>query len=128
MRNYNGIPSQMKDQTWLRKEMQSFEGGVDFPRKPGYKGIKELPMCLAVPLKVLSVKHPVATVDIYGTTRDVSLLLLPDDIQVGDYVLVHAGFAIQKIDEDAARETFDLLNEMARTIDQKPDRTSKPLA
>ena len=72
------------------------------------------PMCLAVPLKVLSVKHPVATVDIYGTTRDVSLLLLPDDVEVGDYVLVHAGFAIQKIDEEAARETLDLLEEMAR--------------
>ena len=85
-------------------------------------------MCLAVPLEVLSVKHPVATVDIYGTTRDVSLLLLPDDIEVGDYVLVHAGFAIQKIDEEAARETLDLLEEVARTLDEEPDRTSKPLA
>lgn len=82
-------------------------------------------MCLAVPLKVLSVNHPVATVDIYGATREVSLLLLPDDIRVGDYVLVHAGFAIQKIDEDAARETLDLLDEMARTLDQEPDRASK---
>ncbi|MCJ7642173.1 MAG: HypC/HybG/HupF family hydrogenase formation chaperone, partial [Desulfobacterales bacterium] len=82
----------------------------------------------AVPLKVLSVKHPVATVDIYGTTRDVSLLLLPDDIEVGDYVLVHAGFAIQKIDEEATRETLDLLEEVARTLDEEPDRTSKPLA
>ena len=103
------------------------DGGVDFLHKPGYKGIEDLLMCLAVPLKVLSVKHPVATVDIYGTTRDVSLLLLTDDIQVGDYVLVHAGFAIQKIDEDAARETLDLLHEMARTLDQEPDRTSRLL-
>jgi len=102
--------------------------GVDFLLKPGYKSIKKSPMCLAVPLKVLSVKHPVATVDIYGTTRDVSLLLLPDDIEVGDYVLVHAGFAIQKIDEEAARETLDLLEEVARTLDEEPDRTSKPLA
>ena len=85
-------------------------------------------MCLAVPLKVLSVKHPVATVDIYGSTRDVSLLLLPDDIQVGDYVLVHAGFAIQKIDEDAARETLDLLDEIARTLGQESDHSSKPFA
>jgi hydrogenase expression/formation protein HypC len=100
-------------------------GDVDFFHKPGYKSIEGLPMCLAVPLKVLSVKHPVATVDIYGATRDVSLLLLPDDIQVGDYVLVHAGFAIQKIDEDAARETLDLLNEMAKGLDEEPDRTSK---
>ncbi len=84
-------------------------------------------MCLAVPLKVLRVEHPVATVDIYGATRDVSLLLLPDDIQVGDYVLVHAGFAIQKIDEDAARETLDLLNEMAKSLDQEPNRASKSL-
>jgi len=82
-------------------------------------------MCLAVPLKVLSGKHPVATVDIYGTTRDVSLLLLPDDIEVGGYVLVHAGFAIQKIDEEAARKTLDLLNEMARNLDQEPDRVPK---
>ena len=100
-------------------------GGVDFPRKPGYIGMKDLPMCLAVPLKVLNVNHPVATVDLYGTTRDVSLLLLPDDLEVGDYVLVHAGFAIQKIDEEAARETLDLLNEMARTLDQEPDRVPK---
>ena len=85
-------------------------------------------MCLAVPLKVLSVKRPVATVDIYGATRDVSLLLLPDDIEVGDYVLVHAGFAIQKIDEEAARETLDLLKEMARTVDEESDRASKSLA
>jgi len=89
------------------------------PLDPAYlvragRGTFRSPMCLAVPLKVLSVKHPVATVDIYGTTRDVSLLLLPDDVEVGDYVLVHAGFAIQKIDEEAARETLDLLEEMAR--------------
>ena len=98
-----------------------------YPARAG-RGTFRSPMCLAVPLKVLRVKHPVATVDIYGTTRDVSVLLLPDDIQVGDYVLVHAGFAIQKIDEDAAQETLDLLDEMARTLDQEPDRTSKPLA
>jgi hydrogenase expression/formation protein HypC len=103
------------------------------PHDPTYlaregRGTFRSPMCLAVPLKVLSVKHPVATVDIYGTTRDVSLLLLPDDVEVGDYVLVHAGFAIQKIDEEAARETLDLLEEVARTFDEEPDRTSKPLA
>ena len=45
--------------------------------------------------------------------------------ELGDYVLVHAGFAIQKIDEDAARETLDLLNEIARNLDQEPDRVRK---
>ncbi|MCJ7640810.1 MAG: HypC/HybG/HupF family hydrogenase formation chaperone, partial [Desulfobacterales bacterium] len=90
----------------MRKEIQPFcTVAFIFPANQGTKVLRAN-LCLAVPLKVLSIKHPVATVDIYGATRDVSLLLLPDDIEVGNYVLVHAGFAIQKIDEEATRETL----------------------
>ena len=50
-------------------------------------------MCLAVPAKVIAVEDSVGKVDIAGVTRDISLMLLPET-KVGDFVLVHAGFAI----------------------------------
>ena len=68
-------------------------------------------MCLAVPAKVIEIKEAMGTVDISGVTRDVSLMLLPET-QVGDYVLVHAGFAMQKVDEKDAAETYALIAEM----------------
>ena len=68
-------------------------------------------MCLAVPAKILSIQDALAKVELSGVTKDVSLMLLPE-AQVGDYVLVHAGFAMQKVDEKEAEETYALLNEM----------------
>jgi hydrogenase expression/formation protein HypC len=53
-----------------------------------------------------------ATVEVSGVTREVSLMLLPD-AKVGDYVLVHAGFAIQTVDEEEARRTLELFEELA---------------
>jgi hydrogenase expression/formation protein HypC len=52
------------------------------------------------------------TVDVSGVRREVSLLLLPEEVALGDFVLVHAGFAIQKIDREAAEETMKLINEI----------------
>ena len=69
-------------------------------------------MCLAVPAKVIDRQDMMATVEISGVTRQVSLMLLPD-AQVGEYVLVHAGFAIQTVDEEEARRTMELLKELA---------------
>ncbi len=54
-------------------------------------------MCLAIPSKIISISNDVATIDVYGARKDVSILLLPDVPKIGDYVLVHAGFAIQNI-------------------------------
>jgi len=54
-----------------------------------------------------------ATIDLSGIRQEISLLLLPEPVACGDYVLVHAGFAIHKIDEAAAMETLNLLQEMA---------------
>ena len=65
-------------------------------------------MCLAIPGKIVSLNNGIAEVDLAGTIRKVSLQLVPD-AEVGDYVLVHAGFAIQVIDEDEAAETLKLL-------------------
>lgn len=66
-------------------------------------------MCLAIPSQIISIENTRAVVDVGGARRDVSILLLPDAVNVGDYVLVHAGFAIQKIDEEAAKESYRLL-------------------
>jgi hydrogenase expression/formation protein HypC len=78
-------------------------------------------MCLAVPAKVTSIEGPIATVSVLGniTTADISLL---ENIKTGDYVLVHAGFAIQKYDEEEAKITLELLKELAQTADNNGPR------
>ena len=68
-------------------------------------------MCLAIPAKVISKIDRLATVEVGGITRNVSLMLLPD-AQVGDFVLVHAGFAIQTVEEEEAKGTMELLKEL----------------
>ncbi len=65
-------------------------------------------MCLAIPGQVESVVEKKATVNFGGVKRQVDLSFLLDT-QVADWVLVHVGFAIQKVDEESARETYRLL-------------------
>jgi len=67
-------------------------------------------MCLAVPGKVVSKGGSLAEVDFGGVVREVDLSLV--DADVGDYVIVHAGFAIQVLDEKEALETIELFNEL----------------
>lgn len=74
-------------------------------------------MCLAVPSKVINIDELLATVDVFGARREVSLMLLPEIAQVGDYVLVHAGFAIQKIDEAVALDSMNLIREYAEALE-----------
>ncbi|MEJ2688696.1 MAG: HypC/HybG/HupF family hydrogenase formation chaperone [Deltaproteobacteria bacterium] len=69
-------------------------------------------MCIAVPSKVIAIKGAMATIDVQGAKREVSLMLLPDAAEIGDYVLVHAGFAIQRIDPEAGIETLALFDEI----------------
>ncbi|MFQ3574118.1 MAG: HypC/HybG/HupF family hydrogenase formation chaperone [Thermodesulfovibrionales bacterium] len=76
-------------------------------------------MCLAIPSKIISIDNLMATVDIMGARRDISLVLLPEDAYVGDYVLVHAGFALQKIDEETAQESLRLWREYAELLEQE---------
>lgn len=68
-------------------------------------------MCLAVPAKVIEKKDMMATVEVEGIRRDISMMLLPE-AKEGDYILMHAGFAIQVIDEEEARITSELLKEV----------------
>ena len=68
-------------------------------------------MCLSVPGKVIKIEGEMATVSVGGTMYEASIQML-EDVEVGDYVLVHTGFAIQKIDEQEAHETLQLFNEL----------------
>ncbi len=67
-------------------------------------------MCLAVPAKVVDCQGDRATVDLQGSTLEVSTALTPE-VGTGDWVLVHAGFAITQLDEQEARETWEYLRE-----------------
>ncbi len=68
-------------------------------------------MCLAIPAKITKIDNSMGTIDMEGTQREVSLLLL-EDAKIGDYVIVHAGFAIHKIDEAEAKESLKVLREL----------------
>jgi hydrogenase expression/formation protein HypC len=70
-------------------------------------------MCLAIPAKVLSVNGDSALVSIEDVEYQASLLLL-EDVHPGDFVMLHAGFAIEKVDAEEAAETLRLLNEIER--------------
>jgi len=72
-------------------------------------------MCLAVPVRVIQIDGLKALVELGGLTRQASIMLVPDT-QVGDYVLLHAGFAIQKLDEKEAEETIRLFAEIAERV------------
>jgi hydrogenase expression/formation protein HypC len=67
-------------------------------------------MCLAIPARVILIEEMMAKVDMMGNERTVGTHLVPE-VKVGDYVLVHAGFAIEIVDEEIAKETEDLLIE-----------------
>ena len=73
-------------------------------------------MCLAIPSKITHIENEMATIDVDGVKRSASLMLL-EDSAVGDYVIVHAGFAIKKLDEESAMETIRLLKEAAAYVD-----------
>lgn len=70
-------------------------------------------MCLAIPAKIVSEPNEIqmAEVDILGVKRHVSLMMTPSAVE-GDYVLVHAGFAIQVIDEQFANESLEMLSQV----------------
>ena len=69
-------------------------------------------MCLAIPARVVQIDEGLGLVELGGVVREASFMLLPD-VQLGDYVLLHAGYALQKVDEAEAEETIRLLAELA---------------
>lgn len=74
-------------------------------------------MCLAVPLKIVSVENKNAIAEIDGVSRKIRLDFL-QDIKVGDYVIVHAGFAIEKLTEEMAEENLKTIREVADALQE----------
>ena len=78
-------------------------------------------MCLGIPGKVVDLRDDdglaMGVVDFGGVRRDCCLAYVQDDVARGDYVIVHVGFAITKVDEAEARRTFEVLREMGETAD-----------
>ena len=73
-------------------------------------------MCLGIPGKIVEMYGteglPMGVVDFGGVRREVCLAYVADEIAVGDYAIVHVGFAISRVDEEEARRTYDVLREM----------------
>lgn len=71
-------------------------------------------MCMAVPSRIVAIDGQVATVEAFGQVRQTSLMLLAEEVAVGDYVVLGAGgsFAAEKVSEDAAREALDYLSQV----------------
>ncbi|MBF6614494.1 MAG: HypC/HybG/HupF family hydrogenase formation chaperone [Chloroflexi bacterium] len=80
-------------------------------------------MCLGIPGQILEIvddANSIAKVDVSGVRRNVSIALVrPEGIAVGDWVLIHVGFAMSKIDEKEAKETLDLLYGMGDTFEDE---------
>ncbi|PLX69272.1 MAG: HypC/HybG/HupF family hydrogenase formation chaperone [Denitrovibrio sp.] len=74
-------------------------------------------MCLGFPGQIVELEDIMATVDIAGTKREVSIMILPDEVVLGDWVMVHAGMAIAKMDPEEAQKTLQVLQEFADGLD-----------
>ncbi|USS41608.1 HypC/HybG/HupF family hydrogenase formation chaperone [Thermococcus aggregans] len=74
-------------------------------------------MCLAMPAKVIEIKDNVAIVDFGGVRREARIDFVKD-VKVGDYVIVHTGFAIEKLDEKAALESLKAWEEVMKAMEE----------
>ncbi len=78
-------------------------------------------MCLSIPSKITKIdkENNVCTVDTMGVSRNASLDLIDQDVEIGDYVLIHIGFAMNKIDEKAALESLEVYKEIIAQIEEE---------
>ena len=75
-------------------------------------------MCLAIPAKIIELGDDMATVEVGGVKRTVSCLMVPD-LQLGDYVITHAGFALHKVEEADALASLELLRDLTNMVPQE---------
>ncbi|GAA8338514.1 HypC/HybG/HupF family hydrogenase formation chaperone [Helicobacter pylori] len=75
-------------------------------------------MCLAIPSKVIAIKDNVAILETLGVQREASLDLMGESVKVGDYVLLHIGYVMSKIDEKEALESIELYQEMIAKMNE----------
>ncbi len=81
-------------------------------------------MCLAIPCRIVELNGEMAVGEVGGVERDVSVMMTPG-VKVGDYVIVHAGFAIQIVDQEEAKENLKILRQMARATDEARTRVRR---
>ena len=80
-------------------------------------------MCLSIPSKIVEIDEDnMATVDTMGIKRMVSLDLMPDEVGIGDYILIHVGFAMSKIDEAEALQSLEVYQEMLEAMEEEERR------
>ena len=80
-------------------------------------------MCLSIPSKIVEIDEDnIATVDTMGIKRQVSLDLMLDEVDVGDYILIHVGFAMNKIDEEEALQSLEVYQEMLEAMEEDERR------
>lgn len=76
-------------------------------------------MCLSVPAKIIEIQGEAAKVSIGGSIVDIGIQLI-DNVQIGDYVLVHTGFALEKISEEEALKTIEMIKQLS--IEDEPEQ------
>jgi len=86
-------------------------------------------MCLGIPGQIIEIvdeENTIAKVDVNGVRRNVNIgLVLPDSPQVGDWVLIHVGFALSKIDDDEAQATFRFLEDLGKAYEDELNQLSE---
>ncbi len=77
-------------------------------------------MCVGVPMQIVEINYPSGTAEAKGVKREIGLQLLPEDqLTIGDHVIVHVGFAIEKVDKKQADEIWEALDEILRVMDEE---------
>lgn len=76
-------------------------------------------MCLAIPSRIVEIDNFRAVVDVCGARREINLMLMPEEVWTGDYVLVHAGFAIQKVEQESALEALQVISAIIEDADRE---------
>ena len=85
-------------------------------------------MCLAIPSKIVKIDDLRAIVDVYGARREINLMLMPEEVELGDYVLVHAGFALQKVEQESAHEALKMISTIIEDVEKEIESESTPPA
>jgi hydrogenase expression/formation protein HypC len=79
-------------------------------------------MCVGVPMQIIEVNYPAGVAEAKGVTRNIGLQLLPEkEVAVGDYVVVHVGFAIEKLNKEEADEIWKGFDELLRMMDEEDE-------
>lgn len=77
-------------------------------------------MCVGVPMQIVEITYPSGVAEAKGVKREIGLQLMPEgSLAVGDHVIVHVGFAIEKVDKQYADEIWEALDEVLRVMDEE---------